>query len=218
MANRRVSRRVTRYVANSQYVAKQIETNYGRPADVIWPPVDTDRFRPSASGEKDDYFLFIGRLVEPYKRPSLAVEAFRSLPYRLVVAGDGPAMSSLRRIATPNIEFTGHLGDAELIPLLQRAAAVIFPSRDDFGLVPVEAMACGTPVIAYAGGGALETVVPDVTGIHFETQSPSSLRMAIESFDPSSFDGPVIRAHAERWNPTRFKDEMLTAAELTLRS
>jgi len=127
-------------------------------------------------------------------------------------------MSSLRRIATPNIEFTGHLGDAELIPLLQRASAVIFPSRDDFGLVPVEAMACGTPVIAYAGGGALETVVPDVTGIHFETQSPSSLRMAIESFDPSSFDWPVIRAHAERWNPTRFKDEMLTAAELTLRS
>jgi glycosyltransferase involved in cell wall biosynthesis len=216
-ADRRAAQQVTRYVANSQYVAKQIEANYRRSARVVWPPVDTDLFRPSPGSEQGDYFLFVGRLIEPYKRPSLVIDAFGDLPHRLVVAGDGPEMSSLRRRATPNVEFTGHLADAELIPLMQDAAAVVFPSHDDFGLVPVEAMACGTPVIAFAGGGALETVIPGVTGSLFGSQTSDALKQAITAFDSGAFDRKTIRAHAERWNPNRFREEILAEAASTLR-
>ena len=214
--DRRAARRVTRYVANSRYVAQQLEQNYGRQAQVIWPPVDTNHFRPSPSGGVGDYFLFSGRLIEPYKRPSLAIEAFRGLPNRLVIAGDGPAKEMLRRRAPVNVSFTGHLDDRNLVSLMQGAAAVIFPSRDDFGLVPVEAMACGTPVIAFAGGGALETVVAGVTGELFAEQTAESLRAAVQEFDPSRYDKLKIREHAERWNPDRFRGEMLAAAARTV--
>lgn len=214
--DRRAARRVTRYVASSRYVAQQLEQNYGRQAQVIWPPVDTNYFRPSPSGGVGDYFLFSGRLIEPYKRPSLAIEAFRGLPDRLVIAGDGPAKEMLRRRAPANVEFTGHLDDADLVSLMQGAAAIIFPSRDDFGLVPVEAMACGTPVIAFAGGGALETVVAGLTGELFTEQTAKSLRAAVQGFDPSRYDKVKIRAHAERWNPARFRGEMLAAAARTV--
>jgi glycosyltransferase involved in cell wall biosynthesis len=216
VSDRRAARRVTHYVANSRYVAQQLERNYGRKAQVIWPPVDTDLFRPAAGGGAGDYFLFSGRLIEPYKRPSLAIEAFRGLPQRLVVAGDGPAGEGLRRRAPANVEFTGHLDDRDLVPLMQGATAVIFPSRDDFGLVPVEAMACGTPVIAFAGGGALETVVAGVTGELFAEQTTESLRAAVQNFDPGAYDKEKIRAHAERWNPARFRREILAAAARTV--
>ncbi len=217
IADRRAAARVTTYVAESEFVSAQLQRNYNVQSRVIWPPVDCRRFSPSVTGEHDDYFLFYGRLIEPYKQPTLAVEAFRGLRHQLVVAGDGPAMSDLRRRAPKNVTFVGHLDDGDLIPLIQRCAAVIFPSRDDFGLVPVEAMACGRPVLAFAGGGALETVVPGVTGEFFDAQDSATLRSALASFDPDAYAPDAIRAHAERWRPERFRDELLEAARETLR-
>jgi glycosyltransferase involved in cell wall biosynthesis len=214
--DRAAARRVTRYVAESQFVAGQIEECYGRSAQVIYPPVDCRLFHPG-DDDHDDYFLFCGRLVEAYKRPSLVVDAFRGLRHRLVVAGDGPMLNELRRRAGENVEFVGHLGDAELVPLMQRCAAAIFPSRDDFGLIPVEVMACGRPVLAYGAGGALETIVPGRTGEFFGEQTASTIRAAVEAFDPDSYDPAAIRSHAEAWREERFVREMLAAIDDTAR-
>ncbi len=209
-ADRRAAKRVTRYIAESDFVARQIREAYGVDSEVIMPPVDCSVFEPSAEGGHDGFFLFCGRLVEPYKRPFMAVEAFRELPgHRLVVAGDGPALPKLRKVAPPNVEFTGQLEDRDLIPLMQRCAAAVFPSRDDFGLIPVEVMACGRPVIAFAGGGALETVIPGTTGEFFPEQSHEALLAAIRSFDPDGYDPRAIRTHAEAWDVPRFQERML---------
>jgi len=210
--DRRAASRVTEYVAESQHVADQILRFYGRTARVIYPPVDCELFGPSSQGGHDGYFLFSGRLVEAYKRPSAVVEAFRSLPHRLVVAGDGPARAALERKAGRNVEFVGHVGVSELRSLMQRCAAVIFPSRDDFGLVPVETMACGRPVLAFAAGGALETVVPGTTGEFFASQDASAIQAAVRSFDPDAYDPLAIRAHAEYWRVERFAAELRAAA------
>lgn len=210
--DRRAAGRVDEYVAESRYVADQILRFYGRTARVIYPPVDCERFGPSPQGGHDGYFLFSGRLVEAYKRPSAVVEAFRSLPHRLVVAGDGPARAALERRAGRNVEFVGHVGDSELRSLMQRCAAVIFPSRDDFGLVPVETMACGRPVLAFAAGGALETVVAGTTGEFFASQDAAAIRAAVREFDPDSYDPVAIRAHAEYWRIERFAGELRAAA------
>jgi glycosyltransferase involved in cell wall biosynthesis len=213
----RAAQRVSRYVAESRYVGRQIEEFYERPAEVIYPPVDCDLFRPSGQPGHDGYFLFCGRLVEAYKRPSLVVRAFRDLPqHRLVVAGDGPALSRLQAEATANVTFLGQVGDADLVPLMQRCAAVVFPSRDDFGLIPVEAMACGRPALAYAAGGALETVVAGRTGEFFDEQSPGAIRDAVERFEPDSYDSDAIRAHALGWRRERFTSEIRAAAARTL--
>ena len=212
VTDRRAARRVTRYLANSQFVADEIRRFYDRPADVVYPPVDCDRFRPDPAGGHDGYFLFCGRLAEAYKRPSLVVRAFRELPdLRLVVAGEGPALDELRGLAGPNVEFLGQVGDDRLIPLMQRCAAVVFPSRDDFGMIPVETMACGRPVLAFAAGGALETVVPGATGEFFDEQSVAAIRDAVRAFDPDAYDPAAIRSHAEGWRAERFVDEMKTA-------
>jgi glycosyltransferase involved in cell wall biosynthesis len=191
-------------------VAAQIRRAYGRESEVIHPPVDCELFRPAAAGGHDGYYLFSGRLVEPYKRPGIVIDAFRSLPHRLVVAGDGPAYPELRERAGPNVEFVGHVDDAELVSLMQRCAATVFPSVDDFGLVPVETMACGRPVLAFAGGGALETVVAGRTGEFFGDSTAAGLVQALRSFDPDSYDPAEIRAHAERWNVPRFQEAILS--------
>jgi len=215
--DRRAARRASRYVANSHYVAEQIFRFYGRRAEVVYPPVDCDLFRPADDPGHEGYFLFCSRLVEAYKKPSAVIDAFRSMPgYRLVVAGDGPALSGLRRRATSNVEFKGSVGNSELVTLMQRCAAVIFPSCDDFGLIPVETMACGRPVLAYAAGGALETVIPGITGEFFSEQTPDAVRQAVESFDPDAYDSGEIRHHASKWRRERFTREILEAARKTL--
>lgn len=215
-ADRRAAARVTRYIAESQFIADQIESFYGREADVIYPPVDCELFHPPEGGGHDDYYLFCGRLVEAYKRPSLVVRAFSEMPNeRLVIAGDGPAMADLKRIAGPNVEFLGRLDDRELVPVMQRCAATIFPSRDDFGLIPVEVMACGRPVLAYAGGGALETVDAGATGEFFTEQTVSAVCEAVLSFDPDAYDPVAIRSHAERWRHERFVSELRAAVAET---
>lgn len=212
-ADRRAAVRVTRYIAESQFIADQIERFYGREAEVIYPPVDCDVFCPPEERVgHDGYYLFCGRLVEAYKRPSLVVRAFNELPHeRLVIAGDGPAMADLKRIAGPNVEFLGRLDDRDLVPVMQQCAATIFPSRDDFGLIPVEVMACGRPVLAYAGGGALETVDAGVTGEFFNEQTVAAVREAVRSFDPDAYDPVAIRSHAERWRHERFVGELRAA-------
>ena len=205
--DRRRAAAVTRYVATSDWVAEQIRRYYGRPATIIRPPVDTERFVPAGDGH-DGYFLFCGRLVEPYKRPTAVVEAFRRLGLPLVMAGDGPARAELERGAPDNVTFTGELGDDELIPLMQRCAALVFPSRDDFGLLPVEVMACGRPVLAFAGGGALETVAAGVTGEFFSTQSADAIVAAVEAFDPGAYDPVAIHERALGYGLDRFREAM----------
>lgn len=208
-ADRRAAARVTHYVAESRRVAEQIEKAFGRDSEVIYPPVDCDLFRPSPEPGHDGYYLFCGRLVEPYKRPGIVIEAFRSLPHRLVIAGQGPAYRELKESASSNVEFLGQVADEDLVPLMQRCAACVFPSVDDFGLIPVEVMACGRPVVAFAGGGALETVVAGTTGEFFNQPTAGSLLAVLEGFDPDAYDSAVIRAHAERWDVPRFQASIL---------
>lgn len=208
-ADRRAAARVTQYVTESRHVAEQVRRAYGRESEVIYPPVDCRLFRPASQPGHDGFYLLCGRLVEPYKRPGIVIEAFSSLPHRLVVAGDGPAYRELKERASSNVEFVGHLDDAELVPLMQRCAATIFPSVDDFGLIPVETMACGRPVLAFAGGGALETLVAGATGEFFHEASASALLSALEEFDPDSYDPDAIRAHAKRWDLPRFQEAIL---------
>jgi glycosyltransferase involved in cell wall biosynthesis len=213
-ADRRAASRVTTYVAESRYVAEQISRFYGRQAEVVHPPVDTDLFRPEGGGH-DGYYLICGRLIEPYKRFGIAVEAFRELPHRLLVAGDGPAYAELSARAGANVEFLGPLDDDQLVPVMRRAAATLFPSTDDFGLIPVESMACGRPVIAFAAGGALETVRAGETGEFFERPTVEAIRDAVERFDPDAYDPAAIRTHAEHWSLPRFRSELLEIIERT---
>jgi glycosyltransferase involved in cell wall biosynthesis len=202
-SDRRAADRVDAFLTQSPFTATQIRRFYGREAEVVGAPVDCDRFRPS-SAPPGEHFLLSGRLVEPYKRVSIAIEAFRRLPHRLLIAGDGPALPELRAAAPRNVEFLGHLEDDALVEAMQGCAAALFPSRDDFGLVPVEVMACGRPVLAYAGGGAVHTVVPGVTGELFAAQTADAVVAAVRAFDPSAYDANAIRAHAERWDRGRF--------------
>ncbi len=200
--------RVDAFVANSRYIAQRIRKTYRRPAYVVYPPVNVDAFE--FSRDKEDFYLTASRLV-PYKRIDLVVDAFREMPEKqLVVIGDGPEMSSLREKATPNIKILGFCEFNELRDYMQRARAFVFAADEDFGIMPVEAQACGTPVIAYGRGGSLETVVHGQTGLHFEQQSPECLMQAVSQFEAQrdQFDPAVIREHAERFSPERFRREM----------
>jgi glycosyltransferase involved in cell wall biosynthesis len=207
VADRRLASGVERFLTQSPFVAAQIERAYGRPATVVGAPVDLDRFAPSGR-PPGEHFLLAGRLVEPYKRVDVALDAFRGFAAKLLVAGDGPALEELRRAAPPNVEFLGALGDRELVEVMQSCRALVFPSRDDFGLMPVEAMACGRPVLAYGEGGAVHTVVPGLTGELWSPQTPDALRAALTAFDPARYDPDAIRAHALRWDRRAFRDRI----------
>ena len=199
------------WLTHSPNVAEQIEHFYGRQAEVIGPPVDCDRFRPSWSAPAD-YFLFVGRLVEPHKRARMMLDAFRALPEeRLLIAGGGPALDELRAAAPPNVTFAGHLDDAALIEAMQACRATLFPSRDDFGLVPVEVMACGRPVMAFAGGGARYTVVPGLSGTFVRAQTADAFARAVRRFRDDAWDPVRIREHALRWDARLFRRKLLAA-------
>jgi glycosyltransferase involved in cell wall biosynthesis len=204
--------RVGTYLTQSPYTARQIEKFYGVEPQVIGAPIDCTVFKPGTS-QREDFFLICGRLIEPYKRVGIAVEAFRRLGLPLIVAGGGPALEELRRDAPPNVTFTGELDDESVVDLMQRARALIFPSQDDFGLVPVEAMACGTPIIAYRGGGATHTVVDGFTGSFFDEQTPESIQQAVLDFPPGELDHSAIRIHAEQWDVNAFRARVRTAVE-----
>lgn len=209
-SDRRSAQPIHEYLTQSPFTAAQIESFYGREARVIGAPVDCDLFRPSGE-PPGDYYLFCGRLIEPYKRVGIVIEAFRRIGARLIVAGGGPDAERLAAGAPDNVEFVGHVDDDRLIPLMQGCRALIFPSRDDFGLIPVEAMACGRPVLAYAGGGSLYTSVAGVTGELFAEQTTDAVEAALRAFDPSTYDPTRIRAHALQWDSAEFRARIVAA-------
>lgn len=206
-ADRRAVRAVDRFVVPLDSVAARIRDSYGIAAATLGPPVDCERFSPSEE-PPGDYYLFCGRLIEPYKRVANLVEAFNRLPERLVIAGDGPARAGLERIARPGIEFRGQLDDDELVAMMRGCRAAVLPSREDFGLFLVEMMACGRPVLAFAGGGATETVLPGVTGELFAEQTAEAIERAVLDFDPARYDPGAIREHALNWERGRFRERM----------
>lgn len=195
------------YIAISNFISRRIQKRYKRDATVIYPPVDINRFTLNA--KKDDFYLTVSRLV-PYKKVGLIVEAFSKMPQKhLVVIGDGPGMKRLKKIAAPNIELLGFQDDHVIEDHMQRAKAFVYAAEEDFGIVPVEAQACGTPIIAYGKGGSLETIIENKTGLFFHEQTPESLAEAIESFEKHPpFDPTQIRKNAERFSKTRFIAEL----------
>lgn len=202
--------RVHRYVANSEHVRGRIRSIYGREAEVVHPPVDVSRFH--LRREREDYLLLLSALV-PYKRLEIAVEAARVLGLPLVVAGRGPERGHLERIAGPRARFLGWVSDEDAARLLGRARALLFPGVEDFGIVPLEAMAAGCPVIAFRAGGALETVVPPggaaaPTGLFFERQERDAVIEALRAFRPEEFDPSALRAHAERFDRSVYREKM----------
>lgn len=202
----RTAQRPTRYLANSSVVAQRIARNYGLPSRVVPPPVEVDRFVPSAS--HDDYYLIVSRLVG-YKRIDLAVEAFTRMARPLMVIGDGPARAALERNAGPSVRFLGRLSDWEVAEHYARCRAVIFPGEEDFGIVPLEANAAGRPVIACRAGGALDTVIEGSTGLCFFPQSVYALCRAVEDCERIEWDPVALRRHAEGYREEIFRERIL---------
>jgi glycosyltransferase involved in cell wall biosynthesis len=199
------SGRVDAFAANSRYVARRVWKTYRRRARVIYPPVDVNRFNLGL--HRDDYYVTVSRLV-PYKRVDLMVEAFRRMPDRqLIVIGDGPQYESLCSRVPANVRLLGRQNEQALAGYVQSARAFVFAADEDFGISPVEAQACGTPVIAYRYGGTSETVVDGKTGLLFGEQSCAALVSAVEAFEGcrEKFDPAVIRAHAEQFSVERFR-------------
>ncbi|MCP5505463.1 MAG: glycosyltransferase [Chlamydiales bacterium] len=206
------SARVNAYLANSHYVARRIKQLYKQEAEVVYPPVDLNFY--TLKEEKQDYYLTISRMV-PYKKMDLIVEAFAAMPdKKLVVIGEGPEEDKIKKKAAKNIEILPYQEREELKKYLQNAKAFIFASIEDFGILPVEAQGCGTPVIALGKGGALETVAQNKTGIFFPEQTVSALLEAIQKFEKESFDPRTIRRHAEQFREEAFKEKFQASVRL----
>jgi glycosyltransferase involved in cell wall biosynthesis len=206
--------RVNRFVAISQYVAGRIRRYYNREATIVYPPVDTVFFHP-APVPPESHFLIVSALV-PYKRVDLAVEACRRMGARLRIVGEGPERPRLERLAGGAAEFTGWLSNEEIRDQYRRARAVLLPGEEDFGIVPLEAQACGRPVVALGAGGALETVLTDRTGVFFDRAQPAALVAALERVSTLPFDSAAIRAHAERFSRDRYVARMQDVIAETL--
>jgi glycosyltransferase involved in cell wall biosynthesis len=206
---------VDRFIANSGFIARRIRKTYGRDSTVVHPPVDVDAFQ--VRKDKDDYYITVSRLV-PYKRIDLLVEAFALMPERrLIVIGDGPEMSRIKAKADKNVKIIGHQPFDVVRDLLAGARAFVFAAEEDFGIAPVEAQACGTPVIAYGRGGIRDTVVPWETGMFFDRQTPEAVIAAVEEFEAmDQFEPQRIRLNAERFRPERFRNEFSRVAATAL--
>lgn len=200
-SDKRQSRKIDLFLANSKNVQDRISRCYGRDSIVVYPPVDVNRFQVSERSE--DFFLIVSRLVG-YKRIDLAVKACTETGRKLVIVGDGPDRKRLEKLAGPNVEFLGRAPDEKVTELMATCRGFIFPGCEDFGITPVEAQACGKPVIAYRGGGALETVVEGETGVYFEEPTSESLATALEHFDRVKWSIPAIRKNAERFSTEVF--------------
>lgn len=207
--------RVDHFIANSSNIALRIGKHYRREAEVIYPPVDVDAFRVSQVVE--DFYLMVGQLV-PYKRADLVVRAFTRCGKRLVVIGEGEQFSMLQNMAGKNVKLMGRQPFEILKKYYSRCKALIFPGEEDFGIVPLEAMASGRPVIAFAKGGALETVVKNKTGIFFLEQTEESVINAVKLFEESEsiFSPESIRAHANRFSRDRFEKEFKRSIQFLL--
>ncbi len=224
------SDRVDRFVAISRHVQERIRRFYGRESTIVYPPVDTGFFTPAGAGAGEDewpaampaaaraegYDLVVSALV-PYKRVDLAVEAARRTGRTLVVAGAGSEEKALRAGAPSNVHFVGRPTDRAIRTLYRHCRALLFPGEEDFGIVPLEAQACGRPVVALGRGGALETVVDGVSGTFFAEQTADALAEALLRADGAAWDAAAIRAHAEAFAPARFLDGLRREIEATRR-
>jgi len=214
--DRRSARHVDVFVANSRNVADRIGHIYGRPATIVHPPVDTDFYTP-ADVEREDFYLVVCAMA-PYKRVDQAVEACRRLGRRLVVIGGGQQFTSLSKDPPDGITFLGAVSDDEVRDHYRRARALLFPGEEDFGIVPVEAVACGCPVIAYGAGGALETVMPTgecTTGLLYSPQTADALARAIERFEDETgrYDPAAMSEWARQFRPESFRTRMRQVLE-----
>lgn len=203
-SDRRQSRKIDLFLANSQNVRRRIRECYGRDSVVVYPPVDVERFRIGET--TGDFYLIVSRLVA-YKRIDLAVEAFTSMGKPLVIIGDGPDRTRLESMAGPTVTFLGRAPDEVVAEKMASCRAYVFPGSEDFGIVPVEAQACGKPVVAYRDGGALETVVEGKTGVFFDRPEASSLAAAVRELEGREWDPRRIRRNAERFSTARFLEE-----------
>lgn len=202
--DRKTAAEVDVFVAISRHVADRIQRFYGRPSEVVYPAVDIDRCTPAPDGAcRADYDLIVSALV-PYKRIDLAVELYSRKGWPLKVVGSGGCADALRRQAGPSVEILGRLSDEAVLDLYRHCRLLLFPGEEDYGIVPLEAQACGRPVVAYAKGGALETVADGVSGVFFAEQTPESLEDAVLRCTAASFDPAAVRANALRFGPSQF--------------
>ena len=210
------------YIAISNYVAKRIKKVYNKEAIVVYPPVDTDSF--TLTTETSDYYITCSRMV-PYKKIDLIVEAFSKSNKKLIVIGDGPDFKKIKKLASSNVELKGYVEKELMLVMIKQARAFIFAAEEDFGIAPIEAQACGVPVIAYGKGGVLETIIgvssdeeinsKKITGVFFKEQTTSSLVGAVNYFEANEtvFDKKVIRTNAERFSKDRFEKEFKETIE-----
>ena len=199
--------RVDFFIANSKFVQERIKRTYNRDATVIYPPVDVEKF--TLCDKKDNFYLTASRLV-PYKKTKLIVEAFNEMPdKRLVVIGKGEEYEEIKKIAKENIQILGYQDDKSLKNYMQRASAFIYAAIEDFGIVPIEAQACGTPVIALNEGGTAETVIDGVDGVHFQNQTVQDICDAVKRFEIMEFDYKKISNLAQNYSEERFKQELV---------
>jgi glycosyltransferase involved in cell wall biosynthesis len=201
--------RVDEFVANSATTQARIASHYRRESRIVYPPVSVERFTPR-TGTPDDYYLVASRLV-PYKRVDLAIAATRRLGRRLIIVGSGA--NDARFSGDRHVEYLGHVSDERLLDLMRNARALLFPGLEDFGITPVEMMACGRPVVAYRAGGALETVIDGVTGVLVPDQDAEAFAEAIERLETTPFDSARIRRHAQTFSVERFIEQMKAVVE-----
>lgn len=199
--DRTTSRRPDLLVANSETVRRRIRECWNRDALVIYPPVRVTDFKLTS---RDDGFLLVAARLLAYRRIDVAIAAAAAIGRELVIVGDGPERRRLEAMAGHEVRFTGHLARPALVDLFERCHAYLVPGVEDFGIAPVEAMACGKPVVAFERGGATETVVDGVTGVLFDRQTPPAMAEAMERLDALSLDASAIRAHAERFDASQF--------------
>jgi glycosyltransferase involved in cell wall biosynthesis len=202
----KANRGVDHFIVNSKVVAGRVREYYDRDSVIIYPPVDTRLFQPQVI--HSDHFLIVSRLL-PYKRLDIAVKAFSELGLPLKIVGEGPDEGRLKKLAGRNVEFLGRLNDDEaVVRLYAGCRALIFTGEEDLGLAPLEAASCGRPTIAYAKGGALETIIEDATGVFFKEQSADSLKAAVNRFTQMRFDGRAVRRQAEGFDKENFKKKV----------
>ncbi len=202
------SLRVDEFIANSSIVQKRINKVYRRDSIVIHPPINTDFFVPDYN-EPEDFYMILSRLI-PYKKIDIAIQACNNLKKKLIILGAGPLEKKLKKLAGPTIKFTGRLNDEESRDYYQRCKAFLFPGYEDFGITPLEAQACGRPVVAYGKGGALDSVINGKTGLFFPEQTVESLSDAIVKFEKMNFNSKEIRKHAEKFSSGNFRKNIKT--------
>ncbi len=206
--------RVDYFLSNSYNIARRVQKFYNRPSDVLYPPVETERFHivPNPTA---DYLLVVSRLV-PYKRVDLAIEACNRLGVKLKVAGGGPDLDRLRALAGPTVEVLGRVPDGQVEELFANCRAFLFPGEEDFGISPLEASACGRPVVAYRAGGAMETVVDGKTGVFFDEPTVDAVCEAIQRLDNLDVNPEAMRAHAEKFDVSAFQARLLSIVKTRL--